>query len=257
MVEAVIKKNLQMFQSRSVVSSLPAGDWEYRIAEYREREDYTMLTEWASLTEAVTFHTSKTFFGRMTFTPAAPADGQTAFLELRTAGGCEAFVLVNGVRYAGVNNDQGRIRVYLLPETWGKETAIEIELFASNHAHGERDAKPISSCRWVTVDNELEDFAHSMTLLWEVIGTTKQEYKKNKLRALLERIIRESDQSLEGEEYKENITAIHADLKASLAEMGAEDDLGTIEMVASTHIDVAWLWQYKDTIRKSGRSALN
>ena len=257
MVEAVITRNLQIFRERAVLYAADTGAWEYRIAEYREREDYAMLTDWAPLERGMTFHTSKTFFGRMTFIPKAPAEGQTAFLELRTGGGCEAFVKVNGVDYAGVNSDQGRVRVYLLPETWGKETAIEIELFASNHARGERDVIPVQSSRWVIVDDETEDFAHGMGLLWEVIGTTKQEYKKNRLRGLLERIIRDSDQSLEGEEYRACTAALNADLKQSLAELGAEDDLGVIELVASTHIDVAWLWQYKDTIRKSGRSALN
>ncbi len=257
MVEAAIRKNLQMFKARSVISSVTSFPWEYRLACYREREAYEMLTEWAPLTDSVTFHTAQTFFGRMTFIPSAPGKGQTAFLELRTAGACEAFVLVNGERFAGVNSDAGRIRVYLPEETWDRETAVEIELFASHHAHGERDTKPILSCAWITVDDEIEDFSHSMNLLWEVIGTTKQEYKKDKLRALLERIIRESDQSLEGDEYRENIAALHASLKQALIDLGAEDDLGVIELVASTHIDVAWLWQYKDTIRKSGRSALN
>ncbi|MBQ8402746.1 MAG: hypothetical protein IJX14_12555, partial [Clostridia bacterium] len=168
MVEAVIKKNLQMFQSRSVISSVPTGEWEYRIAEYREREDYVMLTDWAPLSDSVMFHTTKTFFGRMTFTPTAPSAGQTAFLELRTGGGCEAFVKVNGTYYAGVNADQGRVRVYLLPETWGKETEIGIEEFASHHAHGERDVKPVQSCRWVIVDDDMADFAHGMNLLWNV-----------------------------------------------------------------------------------------
>ncbi len=257
MVEAMIRKNLQMFEARSVIGSKTMFQWEYRLARYREREDYEMLTEWAPLTDSVTFNTSQTFFGRMSFTPAAPGKGQTAFLELRTAGGCEAFVLVNGVRYAGVNSDAGRIRVYLPEENLNRETAVGIELFASHHAHGERDTKPILSCAWITVDDEIEDFSHSMKLLWEVIGVTKQQYKKDKLRALLERVIRESDQSLEGDEYRANIAVLHAELKQALTDLGTEDDLGVIELVASTHIDVAWLWQYKDTIRKSGRSALN
>lgn len=257
MVQAVIERNLNLFRSRAVVSADPTGTWEYRIADFREREDYAMLTEWTALDSTVTFHTSKTFFGRMTFVPTAPAEGQTAFLELCTARGCEAFVRVNGAYYAGVNNDQGRNRVYLPAETYGSATEIEIELFRSNHASAEYNADPIPSCRWVIVDDEMQDFAHGMELLWKVIHTTKQEYTRDRLRALLERIIRESDQSLEGEEYRASIASLNAELKQSLADLGGCEDLGSIECVASTHIDVAWLWQYKDTIRKSGRSALN
>ena len=257
MVNAVIEKNLKLFRERATVFAAPAGDWEYRLAEYRERDDYAMLSDWAPLDGAVSFRTTETFFGRMRFVPTAPADGQTAFLELCTAGGCEAFVKVNGVHYAGVNNDQGRNRVYLPADTWGKETAVEIELFASNHAHGERTVKPILSCRWVIVDDEMSDFAHGMELLREIIGTTRVEFKQAKLQALLERLIRESDQSLEGEAYRESVAALNRELKKSLEDIGCDDDLGSAECVASTHIDVAWLWQYKDTVRKSGRTALN
>ena len=257
MVNAVIEKNLKLFRERATVFTAPAGDWEYRLAEYRERDDYAMLSDWATLDDAVLFCTTETFFGRMRFVPAAPAGGQTAFLELCTAGGCEAFVKVNGVHYAGVNNDQGRNRVYLPADTWGKDTSVEIELFASNHARSERTVKPILSCRWVIVDDEMSDFAQGMELLQEVIRTTRMEYKQAKLQALLEKLIQESDQSLEGEAYRASIAALNRELKKGLEEIGCDDDLGSAECVASTHIDVAWLWQYKDTVRKSGRTALN
>ena len=257
MVDAQIIRNLTMIRDRARLSSLPCGKWQFRLARYLEQETYEMLSDWRLLEENDTFHTTETFFGRMNFIPTAPAPGQTAFLELCTAGGCEAFVLVNGVRYAGINNDQGRNRIYLPPETYGQDTSIEIELFASRHNAGETSKKPISSCRWITADDEMTDFSRNMDLLWDVLAQTGSDYKRDKLRALLERTLRECDFSLEGDEYRDNILARNAELKETLETLKSDDDLGTVELVASTHIDVAWLWQYKDTIRKSGRSALN
>ena len=257
MVNAVIEKNLNLFRERATVFSAPVDAWEYRLAEYREREDYAFLTDWAPLRDTDVFSTAETFFGRTSFIPVPPADGQTAYLELCTADGCEAFVKLDGAYYAGVNNAQGRNRVRLPADALRRKVTIEIELYACRHAAAERMVKPISSSRWVIVDDETRDFAHGMRLLWDTVRTTPLEYKQAKLRALLERLIRESDQSLEGEEYRKSVAALNADLKRSLEAIGCGDDLGSLECVASTHIDVAWLWQYKDTIRKSARTALN
>jgi len=257
MVDAMIRRNLQIFADRARLSSVPTGKWAYRLAIYREREDYEFLSDWQPLGDGMTFSTAETFFGRMTFTPAAPAAGQTAFLELCTAQGCEAFVSLNGVRWAGVNNDQGRNRVYLPPEMLGAPLTVEIELFASRHAGGESRRAPISSCRWVTVDDALMDFSRNMDLLWETLPFVKGEYTREKLRALLEETIRESDAALEGEAYRACAARLNGALQDALAALGGEAEPCTIACVASTHIDVAWLWQYKDTIRKAGRTALN
>ena len=257
MTNAVIERNLSIFRERSVVSYIPVEGWEYRLARYRERQDYEYLTDWQPLDRSVMLNTADTFFGRASFTPTAPGEGQTAYLELCTGSGCEAFVKVNGTDFAGVNNDQGRNRVYLPKETYGSKTGIEIELFASNHARGERDVTPIPGSAWVISDDVVASFAFGMSLLWDVIRRTDLPYKKDKLQALLEKVIRMSDQSLDGDEYRENTALCAEALESGLREIGSDDDLGVIECIASTHIDVAWLWQYKDTIRKSGRAALN
>ena len=52
MVNAVIEKNLRMFRERIVLHTAPTGAWEYRIAEYREKQDYCMLTDWLPLDAA-------------------------------------------------------------------------------------------------------------------------------------------------------------------------------------------------------------
>lgn len=267
MMDAFVEKNLKMFRERAVLSSRPTGSWEYRLAMYRERENYEMLGDWQPLPEGFMFHTTQTFFGRMRFTPVAPRTGQTAYLKLCTAAGCEAFVLLNGVRYAGVNNDQGRNCLYFPEELYGKETEIEIELFASRHEGNEGMRNPIQSCRWIIEDDVLTDFSRNLDLLWSILPHAADrwnpapqetnEYKTNRMRALLEKILRESDQALEGEEYRENILALNETLKKELVDMTGDEDRGTLACVASTHIDVAWKWQYKDTIRKAARSSLN
>ena len=256
MVTATIQRNLQLFSEKAFVSVRPAGKWEYRIGKYKEQNSYEMLTDWAEYNSGVTFNTQNTFFARLTFVPTVPKDGQFAFLNIITASLCEAIVKINGVNYGGINMNLGRTRINLPEECYGKETLVELEVFASNHAKGDWDTRPLDSCSWIIEDKLIYDFQESMNLLWDVYTFTKNQYKKDKLYNLIVHLINSCDQSLEGEEYKENIAELNRLLKEGIKEIGCSDDMGNIDLIASTHIDTAWLWQYKDTIRKASRSAL-
>ena len=90
-----------------------------------------------------------------------------------------------------------------------------------------------------------------------MINYLKNDYTKAKVIALFENTIRKSDVSLDYAEYRENVITIHKELVDGLQELRIGNDECIVDCVASTHIDVAWLWRFKDTIRKSGRSALN
>ncbi len=256
MVTATIRRNLNMFYDRAFVKCTDAGKWEYRIGKYLDQDKYEMLTDWAEYGSGVTFNTENTFFGRMTFIPEAPKEGQFAFLNISTANSCEALVRVNGVNYGGVNTAHGRSRIYLPEECYGKETSIEIELYASRYEKGTWTTRPLDSCKWMIADEVIYDFQESMGQMWDVYNCTKHQYKKEKLHALLVRLINGCDQSLPDDEYRENIAELIKELEKGLKEIGCDDDMGNVDLIASTHIDTAWLWQYKDTVRKSARSAL-
>ena len=256
MVTATIQRNLNTFYDRAFIKRTDAGKWEYRLGKYLEQDKYEMLTDWAEYNGGVTFNTENTFFARMTFIPEAPGEGQFAFLNIDTAKGCEAIVKLNGVNYGGINTAHGRSRIYLPEECYGKETSIELELFASRYERGTWTTRPLESCKWVIADTLIYDFQESMGIMWDVINFTKNQYKREKLKDLIVHLINNCDQSLTGEEYRESIAQLNEELKAGIQKIGVCDDLGNVDLIASTHIDTAWLWQYKDTVRKSARSAL-
>lgn len=257
MVDAIISKNLRLYRSRSIMNAESIDGWQYKILKYTDRETYEQVTDWADYTDSVTFETYKTCMMRTVFTPEKPNDEEDAYLELILPWDCEAYVSIDGVRYAGIDNGERRCRVYLEDSMYDREISVELEIYSCSFCDGERIERPLTDPKYVVVDKALADFSYSMDFVYDLLGYIKNEFTRSKVRALFEDTVRASDISLDYEDYRENVIAIHKQLLDSLQAMKVDADEGVVDCVASTHIDVAWLWQFKDTIRKAGRSALN
>lgn len=257
MVNAIIDKNLRLYRSRAIVLSQPIDAWQFRILDYTDRETYIPITDWADFADNVTFKDRKTCMMRTTFTPVKPLDNQEAYLDLKVPHDCEAFVSIDGVRYAGIDNGKQRCRVYLEESMYNREITIELEIYACVFCNDERVVKPLDNPSYIIADKALADFSYCMDFVRDLIKYIKNEYTKSRVVALFEGTIRKSDVSLDFDEYRESIIGIHKELLDGLKTLKLEDDDCIVDCVASTHIDVAWLWRFKDTIRKSGRSALN
>ncbi len=257
MVRSIIEKNLWLYRNRAIADRQPIGAWQYKILDYTDRETYIPLSDWADFTDSVVFNDRKTCMMKTVFTPKRPTETQEAYLELRIPRNCEAFVSIDGVRYAGIDNDTQRCRVYLEDSMYDREISIELEIYACTFCEAERTVKPLDNPSYVIADKALADFSYCMDFVDDLINYIKNDYTKAKVIALFENTIRKSDVSLEGAEYRENVMTIHNELLDGLKALKIGNDDCTVDCVASTHIDVAWLWRFKDTIRKSGRSALN
>ena len=131
LVDAIVSKNLTLYRNRSILSATPVEGWDYQILAYREKEDYELLKDWVPYTFERNFcplqHTCKM---RTVFTPRRPAETEDAYFEFRVPGGCEAFVIIDGVDYVGIDNDLSRARVYLTDEMYVHDAYIPTTKFA-------------------------------------------------------------------------------------------------------------------------------
>ena len=257
MVNAIIEKNLRLFKNKAVLQSLPVKGWKYRILDYIDKETYIPVSDWADYTDDVEFYTYKTCIMKTVFTPERPPENHEAYFEFKLPTNCEGFVSVNGIRYAGIDNGDKRCRVYLQDSMYNCEIEIELEIYSCTFCDGECIERPLSSPSYIFEDKALAEFSYCMDFVYDLKNYIRNDFTKNKVIALFEDAIRKSDVSLEYNEYRENVIDIHNQLLNDLRALKIDTDEGIIDCVASTHIDVAWLWRFKDTIRKSGRSALN
>ena len=257
MVNAIIDKNLRLYRNKAIMSAQPLDKWQYRILDYTDRETYIPVTDWADYTDGITFEDHKTCVMKTALTPKRPVEGQIAYLELKVPGNCEAFVSIDGVRYAGIDNNTQRCRVYLEDSMYDKEIRLELEIYACTFCEAERKVIPLENPAYIIADEALAEFSYCMDFVRDLINYLRNDYTKQKVIALFENTIRKSDVSLDYAEYLANVKVIHKELLDGLEALRIGNDDCIVDCVASTHIDVAWLWRFKDTIRKSGRSALN
>ena len=257
MVEAMIDKNLLLYRNRAIKETHPLDKWQYKILDYTDRETYIPITDWADYCEGITFTDHKTCVMKTSFTPRKPLPDEEAYLNLQIPRNCEAFVSINGVRYAGIDNNTQRCKVYLEDSMYDRELSLELEIYVCTFCDAERTLVPIDSPAYIIADKALADFSYTMDFVRDLIKHIKNDYTKTKVNTLFENAIRKSDLSLDYAEFRKNAIEIHKELLDSLKAMKLPNDDCIIDCVASTHIDVAWLWRFKDTIRKSGRSALN
>ena len=73
----------------------------------------------------------------------------------------------------------------------------------------------------------------------------------------LEAAVKDLDLDLTGEALRKNVRKAEKLLVEGLEKIDDGDVRGIISLIGHTHIDVAWLWQLKDTVRKCGHSFTN
>ncbi len=237
----------------------------YRLANYLAPETYEYLTDYRPLPEAQLFTGSDTVFikGEVTFPTEIRNDEDyedCLFLQLQNIGG---IVFIDDEPYHGI--DQNRDRIPLRPEWAGQTKELRIEGYYLNVCYNPADRKPsyLAYAAFRRVDKKLDQFIYDirmandtyLTLCADTQGSRHRICKR--ITAAFEEAIRQLDVALPGEAFRQRAMACNAIFRERLAEIDDGDIDSRFSLVASTHIDTAWLWQLKDTVRKCGHSYSN
>ncbi len=226
------------------------GPFEARTAQYNGPGDYAYEGDWASVSLPCQWQPLKTVFLRAQYAPVqAPAD-YDVFLEFRQTD-FEGMVSVDGVPYAGMDAKHPRAPA---PPKAGELT---IEAIAS----------PVAMCRpeqaaaarfdgvaVVGIHREAEQARLTLQYAlwtWEALEASR---RKSLLGEALEAAMLQVDVSQPHEEVCRQLVAAGAVLRERLAEIGRDDEGGRVFLAGHTHIDVAWLWPIRETIRKCSRT---
>ena len=182
MVNAMIDKNLMLFRNRAIVEAVPVDGWQYRILDYTDRETYIPVTDWADYDDTVTFSDRKTCMMKTSFTPKKPLSHEVSYLDLRLPRDCEAFVSIDGVHYAGVDNNTQRCKVFLEESMYDREITIGLEIYACVFCNDERIVKPLENPCYVIADKALYDFSYTMDFVRDLIKYIRNDYTKRQHR---------------------------------------------------------------------------
>ncbi|TLS54284.1 alpha-mannosidase [Paenibacillus antri] len=177
-------------------------------------------------------------------------------------GGGEGLLRVDGVPYHGL--DRNHTFVPLPPERVGSSPKLEIELYdpiPEPHDPLNRQAviqPPIRGVRaaLVRVNAPLRSLKYSVAVLAEAL---RAQPEQDLTRGRLVRVIHDAMDAMyaEPERWSDGswVRSFEEALLAKVREEAPEDARdGFMHMVGQSHIDVAWLWPVRETVRKTSRT---
>ncbi|MBR5519334.1 MAG: alpha-mannosidase [Clostridia bacterium] len=234
------------------VSFIPAENLTWCYAEHVGEAQYELQGDWQPVTP-LTVLPYGTAFVRGTVT--IPADLKTEgdyvdYLHVDIPDR-QGHIIINGEHYHG--HDRNRKLIPLRPEWAGQTLSLEILSY-------DDDRDVINAIGVERIDKVVESYLFSFELATDVCRMENEQnhIENTHIRVLVNRAtdlsIRDLDVDASGEELHESVKKADAILKEELAKIDDGDVRGWVNFIGHTHIDVAWLWQLKDTVRKCGHT---
>lgn len=236
-------------------------NWDISYATYHlpgQYEHFGTYTEGRNLQRFPSTQGTTYFFRQKLEIPAAWLNGH---IGLIFESGGEGLLRINGASYQGL--DRNHTFVTLRPGRDSRELELEIELFdpipepVDPLNQQAVIQPPITSIRsgLALVNRAVQSLMYTVTIVRDSsILLPEQDFRRTRL---IEALYHAMDQFVslsEAEVYNgEAVEHIEKDLKERIQEIGGNAE-GTLHMVGQSHIDIAWLWPVRETVRKASRT---
>ncbi|MDQ0115785.1 alpha-mannosidase [Paenibacillus harenae] len=257
-------KKLGSLQWREIVE-LPV--WELRKARYVLPGVYEYETENYVLQplEPLNSKHGITYFLRKQLD--IPADWQSTGspygLIVDGGGGGEGMLRLNGIPYHGLDRNHTFVPLHL--DGAGGSPLVEIELYdpipepadplnAQSTIH---PPMPYMRLKLALVDKPIQSLLYSAQALFEsILLLPEHDMKRMKLRDTLHETMDEAERQWDaGQPGEEWAPALELKLvEAARVYAALPEANGTMHMVGQSHIDIAWLWPVRETVRKVSRT---
>lgn len=261
-VEKVLKNEVHLLGQRMIELRMPMPAFSARYERYNSPEEYIPVSDWFEFRVGDRWDCTFRQTLRLKTKMQAPECPAGKYLALDIDVGGEATVCVNGVMLETIssnlehNHNVIRSQVRLPAEFSGRELDVEIEacmnflscLYSTSPSIRYEDAVVSALCHeasLVMVDEQMEALYYDAKAVLEALPEIEDGHLRKKLiEAATAACMNQDDPA-----------AARGALKAALDAMPA--GMGEILFVGQAHIDTAWLWTIRESIRKTRRTFLN
>jgi alpha-mannosidase len=252
MDERIIKARLDQLHARSITARWPAGPWEARTAEHVAPGQYHYDGDWMPIDGETSWPALRTLFLRANVQPPAGVPQGDLYLEF-AAEGLEGLLSVNGRPYAGIDANHPRV---VMPGDGPLALSAEFMcLGAALHTPDlRREHARLRSITFAQVDRDLLAAWYDFTFAWEAGKEARDERRRTLLAAALEDALMVFDLTAPAAEFSGQIAEARALLAGRIGNIAPDPEGGRVFLTGHTHIDTAWLWPLRETVRKCGRT---
>lgn len=237
----------QIYQHR-----VPLDTWEIRECYQRGTGQYEYLGEWRSIAVGEPWGGKDitAFFRRSIEVPAEFANQQVA---LRFYIGGDSLLSVNGIPFQGM--DPFRNEVLLPSSASGERLDISVEAFVNWHT-GEADNKIFHQAELAVVDRPIYDAYWDFWCAFKVLTI---EDLNPELRQYLEYHIWEAMKQIppkveDAADFRARLLTGQQLLRSTVYEADCFKLPGLIHLVGHSHLDLVFMWPYREYVRKVGRT---
>ena len=249
----IIQAKLDLIRRKSLVRSWPIGSLQARTADYLAPGEYRFDGDWQELVLPGVWSGGKTLFVRAQAERPAGVSPEDLYVQYEGSG-LEGLLSINGRPHGGM--DANHIRVAALPA--GRfELELEFACLAGavRYRPGPAGEKAqLFSLAFVEVDRAVEALYYDLWFTWEASKQARDERRRQLLSAALDEALLCIDLTAPPEQFLADVAVAQERLHAGVSAIAPDPEAGSIFLTGHSHIDVAWLWPLRETVRKCSRT---
>ncbi|MCQ4088259.1 alpha-mannosidase [Saccharibacillus sp. JS10] len=257
-----VKRFIRELSQRQWLKQIEWKNWEITRSTYGLPGQYTEIEPYPQGKELNPFPSKNgiTYFFRSIL--ELPGDWNTNYVGLIFDSGGEGLLRVNGKSYQGIDDNHTYATLDL--NKVGHRPELEIEMFdiipePYDPLNEQATIKPpITAVRsLVVLPNEpVRSLMYTVTVIRDsLVLLAETDFRRVRL---LQKLHSAMDQftNLREEQVLEGsaVTVIEDTLRNQVREIGGNNAEGEEIMVGQSHIDIAWLWPVRETVRKTSRT---
>jgi alpha-mannosidase len=232
--------------------------WQCREAIYEGPDQYTYLTDWVPFSiGSVWDNGGKTLFFKANFHVPQRLKGEKIYMNLVVGG--EALVYINGSPHNGLDINRNLIRLKEQNQDGPIEVLIEatkdwLQATLSKWSSSEYKEHVFSKANLVIIDDEIYNFYYDALVAVDTLQVMDESETKRKVKQVIQGSFKIIKSFRDKDKLNEYIESAHKFLKEGLANVPEDCVYPQLACIGQSHIDVAWMWPYRETIRKCSRT---
>ncbi len=263
MDERIIRTKIEQIHRRAIQQSWPIGLWQARTADYLAPGLYHYDTDWSAIMGETIWPAAKTLFIRAqvvvpTITRRIPShSGQLLYLYFDEEG-LEGLLSVNDRPYAGIDANHPRVLVTDALAATAEPVDLEAEFMCVGQALSRperlKDTARLREVAFIQVDTDIEALYYDLWFTWDASKQARDERRRLRLHAALEDALLAIDLTAPDESFRQDAARALTLLREQVNAIAPDPEGGRIFLTGHSHIDTAWLWPLRETVRKCGRT---
>lgn len=259
-----IHRFIHHLSERQWAESLPLHDWQVKRTRYGLPGEYETLPDGEERLQkemtldgqyGITYFLSKQI--------SIPREWEPGTAALTIAGGGEGLLRINGKSYQGIDRNHNVVPLYLAGA--GLTPKLEFELFdpIPEPVDPLNNQAPLSppvtrfEVKLVRINKAAQSLLYSVQAVYETMSLLPEpDANRGRQLDMLYETMNDCGELTE-EEWQdgERLSAIERRLRDRIASaFPAPPMQGKMHMVGQSHIDIAWLWPVRETVRKASRT---